>query len=260
MPTKALARFSARREFWACFCARRFAARTAKSIGPGRSLRTDACRAAIDAALKRGDNRVAVAAVHGLRGVGKTTLAAAYAERRQGDYRATWWVRRKLGLHAGRSRLSRRAVRLGRRRKGRAGARKGLERLRRGQRAPLDLRQRDRRRRLRRFCRRGGAARAPVTSNAPAWRGVATPVEIRVWPKEVGADYLVARTGRDDERAEAEALSEALGGLPLAHEQAAAYCERLCVSFAEYASRFEATPVRLLDAEQGRVSSTITAA
>jgi hypothetical protein len=27
--------------------------------------------------------------------------------------------------------------------------------------------------------------------------------------------------------AAAEALSEALGGLPLAHEQAAAYCERL---------------------------------
>jgi hypothetical protein len=26
-------------------------------------------------------------------GVGKTTLAAAYAERHRGDYRATWWIR-----------------------------------------------------------------------------------------------------------------------------------------------------------------------
>jgi hypothetical protein len=54
------------------------------------------------------------------------------------------------------------------------------------------------------------------------WRGIAEPVEIRLWPKEIGADYLVARIGREEQRAAAETLSEALGGLPLAHEQAAA--------------------------------------
>ena len=48
---------------------------------------------AVDAALKRHERRVAITAVHGLRGVGKTTLAAAYAERHRGEYRATWWVR-----------------------------------------------------------------------------------------------------------------------------------------------------------------------
>ena len=89
-----------------------------------------------------------------------------------------------------------------------------------------------------------------VTSNSPTWRAIATPVEIEVWPKEVGAEYLIARTGRDRERAEAEALSEALGGLPLAHEQAAAYCERLEVSLAEYRKRFSSAPARLLDAEK----------
>ena len=36
---------------------------------------------------------VAITALHGLRGVGKTTLAAAYAERHRSDYRATWWIR-----------------------------------------------------------------------------------------------------------------------------------------------------------------------
>ncbi len=80
---------------------------------------------------------------------------------------------------------------------------------------------------LKPYLPRGGVARVLVTSNAHAWRGVAEPVEIRLWPKEIGADYLIARTGRSRERAAAEALSEALGGLPLAHEQAAAYCERL---------------------------------
>jgi hypothetical protein len=54
-------------------------------------------------------------------------------------------------------------------------------------------------------------------------------------------------TGRETERAAAETLSEALGGLPLAHEQAAAYCERLDISLAEYHKRFVAAPTRLLD-------------
>ena len=40
-------------------------------------------------------------------------------------------------------------------------------------------------------------------------------MEIRLWPKAIGADYLIARTGRAAERVAAEALSEALGGLPL---------------------------------------------
>ena len=73
---------------------------------------------------------------------------------------------------------------------------------------------------------------------------------MKLWPKVTGADYLIARTDRDEKRAEAEALSEALGGLPLAHEQAAAYCERLSVSFADYARRLAATPITLLDAEE----------
>jgi len=86
-----------------------------------------------------------------------------------------------------------------------------------------------------------------VTSNAPAWRAIAAPVEIRSWPKEIGADYLIARTGRAAERAAALALSETLGGLPLAHEQAAAYCERLGLALAGYTERFVATPARFLD-------------
>jgi hypothetical protein len=52
---------------------------------------------------------------------------------------------------------------------------------------------------------------------------------------------------RESEWDAAEALSESLGGLPLAHEQAAAYCERLSVSFAEYSRRFAAMAARLLD-------------
>jgi len=100
---------------------------------------------------------------------------------------------------------------------------------------------------LKPYLPRGGAARVLVTSNAHAWRGVAAPIEIAVWSKEIGVDYLIARTDREAERTAAGNLSEALGGLPLAHEQTAAYCERLDISLADYCKRFEAAPVRFLD-------------
>jgi Domain of unknown function (DUF4062) len=45
------------------------------------------------AAIGESLNRHAVTVVRGLRGAGKTTLAAAYAEKHRGDYRTTWWIR-----------------------------------------------------------------------------------------------------------------------------------------------------------------------
>jgi tetratricopeptide (TPR) repeat protein len=100
---------------------------------------------------------------------------------------------------------------------------------------------------LKPYLPRGGSANVLITSNAPAWREVAAPVEIRLWPKDIGGDYLIARTGRQAERSAAEALSQVLGGLPLAHEQAAAYCERLGISLADFHKRFEAAQGHLLD-------------
>ena len=92
----------------------------------------------------------------------------------------------------------------------------------------------------------GGAARVLVT-RTPMHGGVAAPVEIHLWPQQIGADYLIARTGRTGERDAAQALSEVLGGLPLAYEQAAAYCEDLGIGLAEYRHRFEATTIKFLD-------------
>ncbi len=208
---------------------------------------------AVDAALKRREGRVAITAVHGLRGVGKTTLAAAYAERHRGEYRATWWVRAQTA-DSMRADLVSLGVRLGwvaADEKEAPAFEKVMERLRHEGEGLLiiydNATQADA---LKPFLPKGGAARVLVTSNAPDWRGIAAPIELKLWPKDIGADYLIARTGRAAERAEAEALSEALGGLPLAHEQAAAYCERLSVSFAEYARRLAATPIKLLDAEK----------
>ena len=217
---------------------------------PEHFLGRDDALASVAAALGRYDGRVSITALHGLRGVGKTTLAAAYAERHRGDYRATWWIRAQTE-----STMRADLVGLGVRLKWVPADEKEepalaavMDRLRlEGSGILLIYDNAIDAEALRPYLPRGGAARVLVTSNAHAWRGVAQPVEIRLWPKEIGADYLIARTGRDAERAAAEALSEALGGLPLAHEQAAAYCERLDMSLAEYRQRFEATPAKFLD-------------
>jgi hypothetical protein len=42
-----------------------------------------------------------------------------------------------------------------------------------------------------------GAARVLITSTSDVWRAIATTViEIRIWPREIGADFLIARSGR----------------------------------------------------------------
>jgi hypothetical protein len=204
----------------------------------------------VEAALKRDQGRVAITALHGLRGVGKTTLAAAYADRHRGDYRATWWIRAQTEPSM-RADLVALGVRLGW-----AGAEDEeepalaavMERLRHeGEGILLVFDNAIDADAIKPYLPRGGPTRVLVTSNAHAWRGVAAPVEIRLWPREIGADYLIVRTGREKERAAAEALSEALGGLPLALEQAAAYCERLHISIADYRKRFETSPARFMD-------------
>jgi tetratricopeptide (TPR) repeat protein len=220
---------------------------------PEHFLGCDDALEAVDAALKRREGRVAITAVHGLRGVGKTTLAAAYAERHRGEYRATWWVRAQTA-DSMRADLVALAVRLGWVKPDEKEApvfEKVMERLRHEGEGLLiiydNASQADA---LKPFLPKGGAARVLVTSNAPDWRGLGAPIELKLWPRDIGADYLIGRTDRGPERGDAEALSEALGGLPLAHEQAAAYCERLSVSFADYARRLAAKPINLLDAEK----------
>jgi tetratricopeptide (TPR) repeat protein len=206
--------------------------------------------AAIATALQRYEGRVAVTALHGMRGVGKTTLAAAYAERHRADYRATWWIRAQTEptLRADLVGLGIRLGWVGADETEEAAVAAAIERLRHeGEGILLIFDNTINAPALKPYLPRGGAAHVLITSNAHAWRGIAEPVEIRLWPKQIGADYLIARTGQEAERAAAEALSDALGGLPLAHEQAAAYCETLDIALGEYARRFATTPAKYLD-------------
>jgi tetratricopeptide (TPR) repeat protein len=192
----------------------------------------------------------AVTVVHGLRGAGKSTLAAAFAEKHRGDYRATWWIRAQTDstMRADLVALGVRLNWIGADAKEEEAVETVLEHLRgEGEGLLLIYDNAVDAASVRPYLPPGGEAKALVTSNAHAWRSIAEPLELPLWPKKTGADYLIARTGRAAERAAAEVLSEALGGLPLAHEQAASYCDRLGISLANYKMRFEAAPGRLLD-------------
>jgi tetratricopeptide (TPR) repeat protein len=204
----------------------------------------------IRTALVNDRDRVAITTLFGLRGVGKTTLAAAYASHHRGDYLATWWIRAESDSTI-RADLTGLGVRLGwvvrdEKEEGALGI--VMDRLREdGAGILLVFDNAIDADSIEPYLPTSGDAHVLVTSNAHAWRDIATPLQIDTWPREVGADYLISRTGRKAEREAALALSDALGGLPLAHEQAAAYCERLEVPFATYHRRFDEAPVTILD-------------
>jgi len=222
---------------------------------PRHFLGRDTALAAIQTALQSPQARAAITALHGMRGVGKTVLAAAYADRHRAEYRATWWLRAATPetLRADLVALAIRLAWLPPDAKEEESLPRILARLRNDGAGLLliydnaiDAKS------LAPYLPPGGAARIIITSNSPARGDLAEPVEIDIWPAVIGADFLLARTGRPTaappaDRAAAVTLSETLGGLPLAHEMAAAFCEQTRLPFAAYAARFAATPLPLLD-------------
>jgi hypothetical protein len=82
-----------------------------------------------------------------------------------------------------------------------------------------------------------GPGRVLVTSQSAVWPpGWA--VEVPVLDTQVAAEFLVTRTGDADQQAARE-LATQLGGLPLALEQAAAYIQATGTSLSRYVALFE---------------------
>ena len=205
--------------------------------------------AAIRQALSSGGGCAAITALHGLRGVGKTVLAAAYAGRHSRDYRATWWIRAETEPTM-RADLVGLGVQL---RWVEADSPEQrsiatvLDRLLvEGEGILLIYDNAIGPKELTKFLPVGPGMHAIITSNAANFGAIAARIEIKFWPKEIGADFLIARTNTKELDATL-GLSEMLGGLPLAHEQAAAYCERTGCAIASYASKFAASPRKVLD-------------
>jgi tetratricopeptide (TPR) repeat protein len=77
-----------------------------------------------------------------------------------------------------------------------------------------------------------GDGHVVVTSRNPAWGAMATPLPVEVLPRAEAIAFLGARTGGDN--LAAGELAQALGDLPLALEQAAAYLEQTRTSLRDY--------------------------
>ncbi|HKQ77770.1 MAG TPA: FxSxx-COOH system tetratricopeptide repeat protein [Blastocatellia bacterium] len=179
-------------------------------------------------------------AIHGLGGVGKTQLAAHYAHRHKGDYQIVWWIKAEEPATL-------------------AGDYAALA-------TALDLPEKDAREQpvivaavrrwleqnpgwllifdnarsaeeIRAYLPQGRAGQALITSRAPNWRGIASPLEVHKLAREDAALFLLDRTGQRDEAA-ARALAAELGDLPLALEQAGAYIEETGETLARYTELF----------------------
>jgi hypothetical protein len=100
-----------------------------------------------------------------------------------------------------------------------------------------------------------GRGHVLITSRHAAWGAWAKTVSLNVWSTNESTQYLLKRANEDDTEANTQAatgLAEALGHLPLAIEQAAAYIEESKIGISTYAELFAQHHLRLFE---GRVAS-----
>lgn len=198
----------------------------------------------------RGGGLLAVCALRGLGGVGKTQLALEYAHRHRHDYDLVAWIRAE---DAGTIDADFAAIA-----------------------APLDLPEaaalEDHRRiravrtwlethdhwllvfdnvveprTIRTYLPRNGAGQVLITSRHQSWHDLARSVDVDVLSEDAAVQLLLARSGSGDEAAARE-LATLLGRLPLALEEAAAYAQTTGRTLNEYASLFREHQGRLLAA------------
>ncbi len=90
---------------------------------------------------------------------------------------------------------------------------------------------------IRPYLPRSAAGHVLVTSRNQAWRGLASTVPVEALVRAEAVEFLLRRTGEQDERT-ASLLAAELGRLPLALEEAAAYMDATGRSMASYLELF----------------------
>jgi len=78
-----------------------------------------------------------------------------------------------------------------------------------------------------------------ISSRNPEWLSVARVYPLGVFTRDESRQFLLRRTGRNEEPQTVDQLAEALGDMPLALDQAAALIGQTRIAFADYLRRFE---------------------
>jgi tetratricopeptide (TPR) repeat protein/CO dehydrogenase nickel-insertion accessory protein CooC1 len=202
--------------------------------------------------LAGGGMAVVVAqALYGLGGVGKTQVALEYAYRFMSDYELVWWVpseqaeeiilalaelARKMGLKVGDNMAE--------------AAEAALEELRRDT-TPhwlLIFDNADNPKELEPYLPTG-SGHVLITSRNQAWSHSAEPLEVDVFTRDESVAHLMHHVPELDP-ADAKRVADALGHLPLAVEQAAAWLEETGMPARVYVEQLATQSIRILSLNQ----------
>ncbi|MCR3754172.1 FxSxx-COOH system tetratricopeptide repeat protein [Lentzea californiensis] len=197
-----------------------------------------------------GTTAVLPEALHGMGGVGKSQTVVEYIHRHAGEYDVVWWIPAEQQAQI-RASLVELAKRLGVATAGSAetAVPAALEALRLydpDRRWLLVFDNADNPQDVTTFFP-AGTGHIIVTSRNSDWRRVARPVEVDLFTRAESIELLMRRGGEMDD-IEADALAEALGDLPLAVEQAAAWRASTGMPVAEYLELLEQNRAELLAA------------